>query len=88
MYSQEPNKGILAFFKSQPRRKLPHLLPVLVNIEDWRQELVFGWSLRKLLNKCAQNALRISVTFLGTIAVEVRQFGFGCWIGKEPVNDL
>ena len=43
---------------------------------------------RKLLNKGAQDALGISSTFLGSIAVEVCQPGFGCWIGKEPVNDL
>ena len=74
------NKEIMAFFKGQPRRELPLRIPLLVNIEDRLQELVFGWSLRKLLNKRAQNALGISAAFLGSIAVEVRQLGFGCWI--------
>jgi len=65
-----------------------HHLPVLVIIEHWGQELVFGWSLRKLLDKSAQNALGISVTFLGSIVAEVRQLGFGCWIVEELVNNL
>jgi len=87
IYSDEPNKEIPAFFKGQPRRELLLVLPVLVNIEDQCKELVFGWGLRKLLNKRAQNALGISATLLGSIAVEVRQVGFSCWIAKEPVND-
>jgi len=62
----------LAFLKGQLRRELPLILPFLVNIEDWREELVFACSLRKLLNKSAQDALGISATLLGSIAVEVR----------------
>ena len=78
MYIHELNKEIPAFFEGQPRRELPCHLPVLVNIENRREELAFGLSLRKLLDKCAQNALGISATFLGSIAVEVRQIGFSC----------
>ena len=71
IYSNQLDKEILASFQGQPRSELPNLLAGLVNIEDRRQELPPGRSLRKLLNKRAQNDLGISATILGSIAVEV-----------------
>ena len=87
IYIRELNEEILAFSKAQTRSHLPPFLPVQVDIDYWFQEVIlFGLGLGKLLNERVQDALGLSAAFLGSIAVEIRQF-LRRRVGEERIDD-